>query len=651
MGAEMRHWIQHAKHNPFRLASWGAWLGLAGLLAAKADQRGGLGIWWKADKGKLPALVESCWWWGGLAVGLLGLVLLLTSRWWARSWPAVAPDPPAPVPRWLVPAVLVLMLAGTAVRVPRLGLSLYNDESHVFRAHLAGEVPKAHLGNPEKYRPVTWISTLYENRAGNNAMPFSILSRLSYDTWRKFTGAPSGRVNEPALRLPILVCGVLSIGAMAWLGFRLGGPGLALLAALMTAFHPWHMRYSVEARGYALLMLALPLAFVALHSALRAGRWWPWLRFGLLQYLVIACWFGAAHLVAALYLTLLVYAVGPALGSRRQTGEPFPVRWNLLIPFTLAGVLSLALYLQFNLPHFVQLSKALADPGFFKSPDPFPLSWFQDVAGFLGFGIPGLPVESGPAAPPSVTGYLAGRQAAVFGLAILLWVAGLVAGGVRLAGPQRPAGLALAGGTLGGALLTYLYCSAKGIVFLKWYPLFLLPGLLLLLGAGLLRLGRNRIWTGLLLTVPLLAAWTPGLLHYAHHGRENLRGAVELARGVPYPTSLGNPNQTLYATTWSESPVYDPAAVTLKDAGMLQALMTRATGEGRPLFVAYGHRPEAQAYAGDILKVLDDPARFRPIARLPGLDETGYDHYVLEFLPPPAGGSLPAGQTVEGKGR
>lgn len=628
----MWKWKTPAKPTLPRLLAWVAWAGVVMALVFTREVRDGLSIWWNADKPKLPVLVGASWWWGGVGLAVLGLALLLTSRWWARPWSAVSPVALPKPPRWLWPVVLALMLAGTAIRLPRLGLSLYNDESHAFRAHIAGEVPKAYWGNPDKYRPVTWLSTLYENRAGNNSMPFSILTRLSYDTWRAKTGAPSGRVNEPALRLPVLVCAVLSIGAMAWLGLRLGGPGLALLTALLTTFHPWHMRYSVEARGYGMLMLALPLAFIAFDAALRSGKWRAWVVFALMQYAVLTCWFGASHLLLALHLSLAAYAVEPALRGKWQKNAALKIRWNLLVPSVVSGVIALGLYLQLNLAQFVQLSKALADPSFFKSPHPFPLEWFQDVGGFLGFGIPGLWFDSGPGVQPTVASLMGSGWSVAVGAGVLLWLAGLLRGGARLV-RGVPTGFAVIGGTFGGALLTYAYCTSKGILFLKWYALFLIPGLILLLAAGLQRLGKGRLWAGLLLTLPFLAAWMPGLTFYAHHGRENLRAAVETARGVPYPDSLTNPHDTLYAITWSESPVYDPDAVTLKNGAMLRKLMAQAARDNRKLFVAFGHSAEAHQYAADVLSMVDDPARFRQIARLPGLDDIGYDHYVYQLIP------------------
>ena len=602
----------------------GALVGSVIFLGGAAERRTLAGRWWEGERMKLELLVPGCWWWAGLAIAALLLGLLMTSPWWLKPWPAVFPKAVPPAPRWLILAVLGVMAVGAAVRIPRLGLSLYNDEAHAFRAHLAGEVPKVWLGNPAKFRALPWWSTLYENRAGNNSPLFSLATRTSYDLWRAISGAPVGQVNETALRLPVLICGVLSIWAMAWLALKLGGPGMALMVAVLTAFHPWHMRYSVEARNYGMLMLALPLLFLSLEVALRTGRWRHWLGFGAVMGLTVSLWLGTAYLMIALYATLSVIAFCRPLRGRRAT---------LLAPAAVAGICGLGLYLMINLPLHWQLAKALQDPLFFKTPNPFPVAWFQDVAGFLGFGIPGHSVDGSLSGQPNVMQLLRGPWAWATAVAIAVWVIGLVAGLWRLC-RESGAGLLLAGAFCGGALLIWIYCSVKGIVFLKWYAIFLLPALLLILASGWNHLLKSRApaWQAVVL-LPLLAAWWPGLICYTRQGRENLRGVVEQARGTLYPASLCNPAKTLYGITWSESAVYDPSAIPLKDGTALVALVARARQDNRLLFVAHGHLPQARQNAGDILAILQDSSRFGPAAIFPGLDEGSSTHYLYQLLP------------------
>ncbi len=84
---------------------------------------------------------------------------------------------------------------------------------------------------------------------------------------------------EVGLRFPAAVLGTLAVPACYWLGRLTGGRTAALLAALLTAFSPFAIYYSQEARPYALLLLAS-----ALHLALlirTIARRSPWIAVGL----------------------------------------------------------------------------------------------------------------------------------------------------------------------------------------------------------------------------------------------------------------------------------------------------------------------------------------------------------------------------------
>ncbi len=77
-------------------------------------------------------------------------------------------------------------------------------------------------------------------------------------------------------RLPSLLAGVATIPVIYLLGLRTVGRTAALVAAAATAFSPFMIYYSAEARGYALLMLLVALSTLAMLLALdtRRVRWW-----------------------------------------------------------------------------------------------------------------------------------------------------------------------------------------------------------------------------------------------------------------------------------------------------------------------------------------------------------------------------------------
>ncbi|MEZ5303088.1 MAG: hypothetical protein R3F11_20970 [Verrucomicrobiales bacterium] len=123
-------------------------------------------------------------------------------------------------------AVMGLVLPPGWRQVPRLDLSLYNDEAYNFRRYIAGEyrVPKdAPEGAGETWRQMRWTQTLWGNDFGNNGVLFSSLARLSYDGWKAARGLADGEVYEPALRLPALLAGLIFIPVAALVSRRVSG--------------------------------------------------------------------------------------------------------------------------------------------------------------------------------------------------------------------------------------------------------------------------------------------------------------------------------------------------------------------------------------------------------------------------------------------
>lgn len=139
-----------------------------------------------------------------------------------------------------------LLLGAVLIRVVMLLRSdLWYDET--FTAAVAGvqwsHLPTVILGDvhpPLAYLP-TWIST-------------------------RLIGS-----SEIALRLPSLVFGGLSIYLVYRVALEMiGTQSTALLAAWLLAFMPAHIHYSVEARGYTLLLCAVLWAILAI---LKERRW------------------------------------------------------------------------------------------------------------------------------------------------------------------------------------------------------------------------------------------------------------------------------------------------------------------------------------------------------------------------------------------
>jgi hypothetical protein len=183
--------------------------------------------------------------------------------------------------------------------------------------------------------------------------------------------------NSPELlRLPALLAGTATIPAVYALGVRSIGRRGALLAAAVTAFSPFMIYYSAEARAYGLMMFLVACAVLCLLAALDSGRWRYWVLYGvfsaasfythytcvfvLATALIWVLWYepwarrraivaniGAAVLVVPWIPGLLADLRSPTLTilSDLSPFTPYWVRidiqhWAIGFPYTVAGGLS-----------------------------------------------------------------------------------------------------------------------------------------------------------------------------------------------------------------------------------------------------------------------------------------------------------------------
>lgn len=147
---------------------------------------------------------------------------------------------------WICLAVILAL--GLALRSYQLGAeSLWIDEA------LSWEI--AHRGQAAIWdrQAIAWDS--------NPPLYFS-LQQLGF----------AFGASETALRLPSMVAGVLTLPVVFFIGARVAGPGVALLATLLLALSPIHVAFSQEARAYALLFLAATTAVLGLILFLQSFR-------------------------------------------------------------------------------------------------------------------------------------------------------------------------------------------------------------------------------------------------------------------------------------------------------------------------------------------------------------------------------------------
>jgi len=185
-----------------------------------------------------------------------------------------------------------LLLLALGLRLHRLGrLSLWTDEGHAvwYAAQPLEEYPR--LAVSDTCLPLHYLLT----------RPFVLASR-----------------SDAVVRLPAVFFGVASIAVVWALGRQLGGSWLGLLAGLLVAVNPLHLRYSQEARMYTMYVFFLGLAALLLLRFMSRPGW----RVGAL---LAGAVIGAAysHDVSVLWVATMVAVLIPAgLLTRRQDAPP-----------------------------------------------------------------------------------------------------------------------------------------------------------------------------------------------------------------------------------------------------------------------------------------------------------------------------------------
>lgn len=564
----------------------------------------------------------------GILAGLGALLVLALSR---KLWAAPLDKGPVPLAphlarNFFMPLLAIALLAG-ALRFPRLSTSLYADEAYTLQNYVMGKFDIRKAWPPE-FEPAGWNQTFFGNKEANNHILFSVAGRACLDLWRSLAGAERHAFNETAFRLPSFLAGTASVPLLALLLAMAGLPRSGLAAGFLLALHPWHIRYSGEARGYAFTIFFILLGLLFLQLASRRGEWKHLAGYAACQFAALASFPGALHLLLPLGIgTLLWFWLTPA--------APRP-RWAMAARLAAANLMAAIPFAVLYGPSLPQIARYLALD---RAKGGINGAWLANEWGLFTLGMPWR--SDNPANPllvsVSSTPGLAGWLALLLAVSILplLFVWGLrrlaVAGG---------AALLLGAGSAASVLISILHSALTGALLYPWYLIHALPGFVAAIAAGIegpgvalsrtLRLpAASRVWTGLMVLAFALATQNPRVVHM-NFSREQNREAAVAARGGAQP---GTPEaqKVLAATVWSDAPLYDPTLRWTPKPDDLVPLIRQAIAEGRPLFFTYRNRAGAEATVPDLLKILDDRRIFDFVRDIPGTDEQQFTHYVLSL--------------------
>src|SRR4051812_49427323 len=227
-------------------------------------------------------------WWDDAAIGIrytawinlaLLLVLLTTRKWWTRpvsASPISSVQPsragqnaegnpkggaggPSQFPirssRWFWPFAILAILACLALRLPLASKSLWWDEAWVVQQVSHGKWrPDPKHPDDLRFMAHDWKRCAFYYQKPTNHVPMSLAQKASFNIWRQLTGAPREEFNDLAARVPALIASCAAVLLLALLLRSWGRPGAGIAAAFILAIHPWHIRYGVDARAYALVV-------------------------------------------------------------------------------------------------------------------------------------------------------------------------------------------------------------------------------------------------------------------------------------------------------------------------------------------------------------------------------------------------------------
>jgi hypothetical protein len=563
-------------------------------------------------------------WWAGAANCLLMVVLAASARWWMRpSRGGLFRLPRPSFPRWFWPLTIVAMVLCGWFGAQRLRHSFWDDEVYAMRRAIHGQWKRNDNGSI-RFRPVSWQETFWFFEKPQHQL-HSIVTRIVLDGWRAVAKPEGLQFREDVARIPSYLAGVLSVGALALLLWRLGFPAAGVIAVFLLVVHPWHIRYASELRAYSFMLFILPLCCVFLIEALDTGRWRWWNAFGAALFALM--YSNALHIYPAAGLGLCGLA---AIAMRWREPEARIQIGRFGVVILIAGMVFLQLMLP-CVPQFIEYQNTNAVQGEMGR------RWLLSYFGLLFAGAPWSSTGQAQSKYMELYPWAASHPILFAGLAGLSLV--LLAAGTRrlFVGGTVHALLALA--LLLPAPIAYAISVAGRQHLFEWYLLFLLPGVVAATALGLdglrLTLSRNKIGevAGVLLVAGLIGGYvaytTPQRAWLLNRPIQQIRESAEATRPVLDP--FAKENQDILTASFIGPPdPYDANIILFRSVSELSQLIARADQQGKVLFVNFGFLVTAQMRFRPILNALGDSTLFEKTAELQGFDPVN-DRYVYRY--------------------
>ena len=488
---------------------------------------------------------------------------------------------------------------------------------------------KKSKGGEFKFRPPSWRDTIFYNRGGSNHTLNSILTRATLDGTaflRSRDERERGEFSEGVARAIPLLASLATVFLIGWLPARAGWGAAGVVAAFALALHPWHIRYSVEIRGYSVMLALMAGSLLCLWQALAGGRHRWWCGFAICEAGYLLAFAGSLHFALVVNVVAAVYLLRAAPAVARWPALRSLAAWNALaaIPvllLTLPALPQFAFYLKEGkkMMSFV--------PGF---------GWEKD---FLSHWIAGIPPRGDAPGQSLGIGFQefgrAGRWLLWFGAALA--VAGITRMILR---PRAPFARLLAAIIIAAPLAAYAHHRAAGNPVFPWYLQFSLFTLCIGWGAALAPAeSENRKLLGIrvlraVAALFLAALWLPVVARVNHRlatvPRQPLREtAAALAGSAPTygQTAIEDRILVTFGTSAKRMLTYAPETRVVESVAELEEILREADRTGTSVHAAFCGRNLALAAPastadGELVRFVESPdSGFTPAARVQGWEE------------------------------
>jgi hypothetical protein len=592
----------------------------------------------RAAEGKPPTVEQTIhltlWW--GCAGGLLVVFFLaITSRWWANRHPSTI-EAPRPVARHIILLLFAAVIIAIIPRAPRLTHSFWNDEEVTMQDYAHGEWKKSKDGE-FKFRSPSWRDTIFYNRAGSNHTLNSILTRATLDgtaIFRSKEARRRGEFSEAVARVVPFLASLATVFLVGWLPARAGWGVAGVIAAFALALHPWHVRYSVEIRGYSVMLALMAGCLLCLWQALAGGRHRWWLGFALCEAGFLLAFAGSLHFALMVNVVAAVYLLRAA---------PAPARWPALRSLVAWNALAAIPVLLLTLPSLPQFAFYLKEGKKMMSFVPG-WGWEKD---FLSHWLAGIPPRADAPGESFGLGLQqfghVGRWLCWFGT--LLAVAGIAR---MILHPRAPFARLLGMIIVAAPLVAYAHHRAAENPVFPWYLQFSLLTLCIGWGAALAPPERgNKSLLGhralpAVATLFLAALWLPVIAKVNHRlatvPRQPIREAAAAMAGTAPTYGRAETSDRIlvtFGTSAKRMLTYAPETRVIDSLATLEAIQREADETGKSVVAAFCGRnlalvSPASPTDGELVRFLESPGSgYNPRGRATGWEELFSYHVFL----------------------